>query len=204
MSIYDIRANNLKRLLVVTPPSELANMVGRSPSQISDISTGRRRIGERLARALELKLGLAPGYFDTADEPAMQPLISSGFRRLPLIPWESLGDPENPSDSKEVFIVTSNTASDSAFALKIEDNSMSPGFEKTDIVIVDPEIKPTPSSYVVAVADGEPVFRKYRSRGKSGFELIPLNPDYPTISSEDYKELEIKGVAIQVIKQLGH
>lgn len=100
--------------------------------------------------------------------------------------------------------MTSNTASDSAFALKIEDNSMSPGFEKTDIVIVDPEIKPTPSSYVVAVADGEPVFRKYRNRGKSGFELVPLNPDYPTISSEDYKELEIKGVAIQVIKQLGH
>lgn len=203
MNIYEIRAKNLKQLLSKYSSGEIANMAGRSPSQISDISTGRRRIGERLARALEAKLGLAEGFFDTVDKPAEQPLISSGFRRLPLISWESLEASET-LNHEEVFIVTSNVTSDKAFGLKIADSSMSPNFDKGDIIIVDPGISPTPSSFVVAIADGEPVFRKYRSRGKSGFELVPLNPDYPNISSEDYKDIAIKGVAVQVIKQLGH
>ncbi len=65
---------------------------------------------------------------------------------------------------------------------------MEPDFREGDKVIIDPEIQPRPGDYVVAklANENEATFKKYRPRGsdKDGrptIELVPLNPDWPTL-----------------------
>ena len=87
------------------------------------------------------------------------------------------------------YIMTSLELSNKAFALKIKGDSMEPEFKEGDVVIIDPAIKPFPGEFVVAVnGDEEAIFKKYRELGydeheRMQFELIPLNPDYTTMST---------------------
>ena len=87
------------------------------------------------------------------------------------------------------YIMTSLELSNKAFALKIKGDSMEPEFKEGDVVIIDPAIKPFPGEFVVAVnGDEEATFKKYRELGydeheRMQFELIPLNPDYTTMST---------------------
>ena len=87
------------------------------------------------------------------------------------------------------YIMTSLELSDKAFALQIKGDSMEPEFKEGDVVIIDPAIKPFPGEFVVAVnGDEEATFKKYRELGydeheRMQFELIPLNPDYTTMST---------------------
>lgn len=90
-----------------------------------------------------------------------------------------------------------------SLALSIRDRSMQPLFDLGDIVIIDPGKKAEPSSLVVAIADGEAVLRKYKAVSKDVFELVPLNSDFPTLSSST-SEIIIKGVAIELRKSLSN
>jgi len=65
---------------------------------------------------------------------------------------------------------------------------MEPEFQAGDVIIVDPNIQPRPGDFVVAKLDGEEkaTFKKYRDRGSDQdgtrvIELVPSNPDYPTL-----------------------
>jgi SOS-response transcriptional repressor LexA len=76
-----------------------------------------------------------------------------------------------------------------AFALAIGDESMTPDFRAGDKIIIDPEVTPQPGDFVIAKLDrdAESVFRKFRPRGEDGkggatVELVPLNPDWPTVT----------------------
>ncbi len=72
-----------------------------------------------------------------------------------------------------------------AFALIIEDQSMSPEFTEGDKVIIDPDVLPQPRDYVVAVVspDSGPSFRMYRPGERGGIEtieLVPFDAAWPT------------------------
>ena len=90
----------------------------------------------------------------------------------------------------------------SSFALKIRGDSMLPDFKEGDIVIIDPMITPLPGDFVVAKnLEEEATFKKYRPRGNNEhgqlvFELVPCNPDYPTLRS-DIDRCNIIGVMIE-------
>ena len=79
---------------------------------------------------------------------------------------------------------------------------MVPEFVPGDIVIIDPDITPQPGDYVIAKNDDqEATFKKYRPRGRNEkgqeyFELVPLNPDYPTLRS-DLDQIAIIGTVVQ-------
>ena len=70
------------------------------------------------------------------------------------------------------------------------------------MIIVDPEVEPTPGEFVVAKNGvAQATFKKYRPTytdhlGCQHFELVPLNDDYPIISS-DHQPLTIIGVMIE-------
>ena len=68
-------------------------------------------------------------------------------------------------------------------ALEIKDPSMSPVFNIGERIIIDTGLTPAPGDYVVAVSDGEAVFRKFRLETKDKFLLIPLNNDFPVIEN---------------------
>ncbi|ALS63602.1 LexA family protein [Pandoraea apista] len=130
-----------------------------------------------------------------------------GERRVPLISSVQAGlmtevvDPFPPGGAFE-YLLTDLDLSDHAFALEIEGNSMLPEFHPGDRVIVDPAIHPRPGDFVVAKnGREEATFKKYRARGigahgREAFELVPLNPDYPTISS-DHEPVRIIGVMME-------
>jgi SOS-response transcriptional repressor LexA len=130
-----------------------------------------------------------------------------GNRRIPLISSVQAGlmieaiEPFPPGGAFE-YLLTDLELSEHAFALEIEGNSMTPEFNPGDRVIVDPAICPRPGDFVVAKnGREEATFKKYRARGfgadgQEAFELVPLNPDYPTISSE-HEPVRIIGVMVE-------
>ncbi|MCC3307500.1 S24 family peptidase [Psychrobacter sanguinis] len=90
----------------------------------------------------------------------------------------------------------------------IEGLSMTPDFNPGDLILVDPDTQPSPGNYVVAKKAGENAvtFKKWRPRGfdDNGVEyceLVPLNPDFPTIDSR-HTPFTICGVAVEHKKKL--
>ena len=87
--------------------------------------------------------------------------------------------------------------SEVAFALKIKGDSMEPEFKEGDTIIIDPMVAPHPGEFVIAKnGDHEATFKKYRLKANGSFELVPLNPDYPTIDS-DIQPVKIIGTMIE-------
>ena len=115
-------------------------------------------------------------------------------RQIPLISMVQAGRFAEAKDSyaagEEVdFVMVSSRAGDHAFALEVAGDSMEPEFRAKDIVIIDPDAEPQTNDYVVAQLDdcSEATFKQYRPRGtdtngRPVFDLVPLNPDHPTIT----------------------
>jgi SOS-response transcriptional repressor LexA len=92
------------------------------------------------------------------------------------------------------------------FALCVRGLSMSPQFMPEDIIVVDPNRRPTPGNYVVAVKDDEEAtFKKYRvtssSFGADEYDLVPLNPDFPILRSAD-NNIKVIGVVVRHVAKL--
>lgn len=101
------------------------------------------------------------------------------------------------------YIDTEIDAGPDAFFLRISGMSMEPKFCEGDLVLIDIRKRPHPGDYVAAVnGTGEATLKRYRELGEwseSGnphFELIPLNPDFPTLSSMK-QDIRIIGVAVE-------
>ena len=203
MEINQIRRSNLQALVDTIGLAAFAEKVGRSKTQISSLTTGWRNLGERLARDFEKSLGLDEGYFDRVSSARPENSLKTILDRVivPLVTWESLLS----DDSGEPIgtVMASTNIPSTALALKIRDRSMQDLFDIGDIVIIDPNKKAEPSALVVAVVDGEAVLRKYKAVSKDVFELVPLNEDFPILSSAT-SEITIKGVAIELRKSLSN
>ena len=119
--------------------------------------------------------------------------IALKARQVPLISYVQAGVWTESCELRDStgfeYIMTSLELSDKAFALQIKGDSMEPEFKEGDVVIIDPAIKPLPGEFVVAMnGESEATFKKYRELGydeheRMQFELIPLNPDYTTMST---------------------
>lgn len=189
-----LRQQNFQRTVKAIGLSKIVDITGRQRSQISDCAAGRRTIGEKLARRLEIELSLEPGSLDLPDIGGSGVEISTvGQHRVPLLPWAAVTEPQGiePID----VLLTNMDLSAEAFALRIADSSMSPAFNIGDIVIIDPNISPAPGDYVVAIAYDEAVFRRFRRNSQESFRLIPNNQDFPPLDSGD--EVKIIGVMVE-------
>ncbi|MFZ7136738.1 helix-turn-helix domain-containing protein [Avibacterium avium] len=101
------------------------------------------------------------------------------------------------------YIDSEINAGEGAFFLRINGMSMEPKFSEGDLVLIDVRRRPSPGDFVAAVnGNGEATLKRYRELGEisvSGnphFELIPLNPDFPTLSSIK-QDIRIIGVAVE-------
>ena len=125
-------------------------------------------------------------------------------RRIPLLNSVQAGVFTKIGDmSWSDWITVSQGTPDGCFALTVEGDSMSPTFLPGDIIVVDPDKAPKPGSYVVAKVDSQDAatFKKYALRGydkygRDVFDLVPINPDYPTIHSTDLP-IRIVGTVIE-------
>ncbi|MGH8562739.1 MAG: helix-turn-helix domain-containing protein [Gammaproteobacteria bacterium] len=74
----DIRVQNLRRLISEYGQQRLlADAAGMNPSHLSQILTGRRGLGENLARRIEETLGLPHLWLDQGDHSRQMPLAPS-------------------------------------------------------------------------------------------------------------------------------
>ena len=73
------------------------------------------------------------------------------------------------------------TVSNTLKAFTVEDNSMSPDFTYKDEIIIDTDLKPDNDEHVlVRLGTGQMLFRQYRPRSEISYDLVAVNPDWPT------------------------
>lgn len=91
----------------------------------------------------------------------------------------------------------------------IEDDSMKPYFKRRDLVLIDSNLEPSPSDFVLACMNDDKglLLRRWRPRGfnemtgKPYEQLVAEHEDYPLIDSR-HMEFEVCGVAIEYKRRL--
>ena len=204
--LKDIRRENLKRFAVsVGSKSKLADMLGKSPSQINDMIQGTKSFGDKIAREIEQRLNMLPG---TLDRPITEGLDTVDIfdptrRRIPVLNNVQAGElPEIGNCHYDEWIDIDIGCSKEAFGLRIVGDSMLPEFREGDLVIIDPEIAPVAGDYVVVrsltgkmpqAAFKRYALRGYDDEGRVIFEAQSLNSSvYPNYDSQEYN-LEVVG-----------
>lgn len=202
-----------RREAVGLTQEKLAKQCGVSRAAVAQWEAGVTRPGldnlVRAAKALDVWLSwLTAGDQSLPDGPSPFPSAASR-RQIPVIDyvraglWDAVADPYAPGGGMD-DIATDLDLSPKAFALVVRGESMDPEFRDGDKIIIDPEVVPQPGDFVVAKLDreDEATFKKYRPRGadKDGapiIELVPINPDWPTLMINAEQPGRIVGTLIE-------
>lgn len=197
--------------------AEAARQIGVTRQTIGDWETGRSAPSRANApqAAIKLDVPLAaiagdPGHVNVAilDEGAVT------YRRVPLLELIDAGRGAEVTasyvfDDTHEFIETTFPVTERAFALEVHGSSMEPDFQNGDLIIVDPSVLPLADDYIIAEilpkgedpGPGEVTFKQYRPRGLSTgsptFDLLPKNPDYPTITVNKNNPGRIIGTVVE-------
>lgn len=117
--------------------------------------------------------------------------------------WTEVTDPYETGGGFE-YVGIDFCVSRHVFALEIVGESMAPEFRPGDLVVIDPGLAPRPGDYVVAKLDRDDsaTFKRYRERGidASGdpmIELVPINPDFPSLYIDSQNPGRIVGVMLE-------
>jgi len=116
---------------------------------------------------------------------------------------------KKPKSDRDITIDSSPDISPRAFAIEIGGTAMlskeADSFAAGDVVVIDPDAKPEPGCFVLAVVGNEAMFRKYRPLQHSqltAFELVPLNSFFPTVKGSTDDGAVIVGRAVRHIRKL--
>lgn len=183
--------------------AQLARLVGVKQQTISyicapDSPASTSRYTNKIADAL----GVNPSWLQDGQGDQHEPTVrielegvELSVRRVPLLHKDDVMPhlEGRPIARRKISLMTDAQIGSNSFAIEIEGDSMKPMFRAGDRVVIDPNIDPEPGDFVAAQTSGVLTFRKYRAKGQSVFELVPLNDDWPTIRS-DVTEVKILGV----------
>lgn len=107
-------------------------------------------------------------------------------------------DAQSRKQKSDEYIMTDLKVSDTAFAVRLCDDSMYPVFQQGDVVIIDPQIIPEPGEFVLAKQNDNFLFRKYKLEYEPNhFKLIPLNQDYAALDSMAVEKLVVLGTMVE-------
>ena len=138
--------------------------------------------------------------------------IETKGRLVPIISLVAAGGFKEAILSAKDGYITSylETLSPDAFCLEIEGMSMAPDFLPGDRIVCDPNVSPYPGDCVIAQktenGETEATFKKYKPRGfdetgREYFELVPINPDYPIMTSK-YQDIDIIATVVEHFRTL--
>ena len=187
-------------------------------SRINNYERGERTPGpeeiKQLAKVLEVSPAFLMCLSDDKQGKLKKPLGLGAL--IPLLNYKQACDPTvciqeiKNEQYTEIFtlipISPSLTAriGENAFALEVKDDSMTPEFRKTDVLIIDPDTTPNPGDFVIAKLDGdnEVILRKYKqlsaSRTTPEFELIALNENWASLQVNGDTKDKIVGTVISL------
>lgn len=207
----EVRGERLKTLREKAGLSQaaLAEKCGwASQSRVGNYEKGVRKIGADDASVLASALGVHPSeiLFGESSSQNVEP-ASIGLRKIPVISYVQAGCWTESCECRAVdgsieAITTDLDLGSMAFALEIRGDSMAPEILEGDVVVIDPDEPPHPGDFVVAKnGDHEATLKQYRPRGTNDqgqeyFELVPINPVYPTMRS-DHHHVTIIGVMME-------
>ena len=213
MSDHLVRVGNLKahQKKVKWTDSELARQLGRSPQQIRSWYSGDRNIGERLARGIEERLGIARYALDDRNQPATTGVVTAGTGRtagvtksvmeVPVLVWADVYKMLNLENTalrqKAPHLETFAVCSPRSKFLEMPDDSMAPDISPGDHLLIDPTEAPRAGDVVlVRLPSGEHFVRVFRPRTAYIFEAVPVSRDYQALNSRD-DEATVVGVMVE-------
>jgi len=185
------------------------------PSRINNWERGLRTPGPEEIKQLAVALDVAPGYLMclTDDKQVKQEFPWLGAL-VPLLNSQQACDPKTVIQSirdetgqhSVSFIPLSPEISqklgENAFALRVQDDSMSPELKVGDVLIIDPDQAIRPGGIVVASHQemSEVTARRYKQvsaiSSMQQYELIPTNDNWATIRGDQSSEHRIIGVVL--------
>lgn len=194
-----------------------------TPGNVWQYLNGKRALNVKIASAFAKGLGISVSDFSPrlAKEIAnlqiekIAPVEMPRLKKVPRISFVQAGLHTETGQTREKGWYIENgeydwvdeNFPDDTVTMKVQGRSMEPQFKEGDIVVVDPTLNPLPGDFVVALrecpfTDGiESTIKKYRptgynDNGSEVFDLVPLNPDFPTLKS-DRDKCKVFGVVIE-------
>lgn len=179
--------------------SKIAEMLGMSKQQVSHVASENpvRNIGDRLARKVEMTLGLPIGIMDQPlgvkavdmDEFSVSvPLlnVTASMGAGALIPWSE--EVVHSIRISKDYLRTNTRASsfENLAIVTAKGDSMAPSFKDGDIVLVDTSITQLKIDAIYVLARGDELFIKRVQRNIDGTFIIKSdNPAYEPQRVED-------------------
>ena len=199
---------------------DVVEAIGITQSALSQLETGLVNSSSHLPSIANF-LGVNAYWLQTGNgEMQAQATPESSFgnvrpdtsplRKIPVLDYVQAGlfhdvgyDGLNPKS--ETYTTYQSAKPECVFSLEVSGASMTPDFNPGDKLVVDASKPPYPGCYVIAQnGSHEATFKKYRAigydeHGRETFELVPLNPDFPTMNSTQ-QEIRIIGVVVEHLR----
>lgn len=158
--------------------------------------------GENLLRLAEA-LDCTPAYLIDGDGPVFSENSWAGLHQIPLLSQRDVAQWLNDASSvrHELLMHNDMALSQQSFAIRVEEQAMTPAILRGDVVIIDPSLAPQPGDCVLAMQQQNALLRTWRQRGSeegvAQFELAPVNINFPELhSSRD--SLQLIGTLVEL------
>lgn len=135
-------------------------------------------------------LGINPVWLQAGIGDRLNPFVriqttgngNANMIRVPLLGQEDVeahcaGQP----NQARTLLFTDAITDEAAFALEVDDQSMSPALSIGDKIVFDTTAKARPGDVVCALLNGDVLIRRYKLKSQSELELAPSNPDWSSI-----------------------
>ncbi|QQA62438.1 helix-turn-helix domain-containing protein [Aeromonas caviae] len=211
-----------RRMACGLTQDQVANRVGVTRVAVSHWERGGADPNGRYLNELAAALGVSVDWLLTGKEEGTMGVSEPpfpGYRnvepaeipqgtRVPILSyvqagqWREMCEQATAFDGSLEYVAAGVSVGSCAFGLWVRGNSMEPDFKEGDLLIVDPDEAPKAGDFVIAKnGSEEATFKKYRSRGeyddgRPRFELVPLNDDHETLST-DQTHISIIGVVVE-------
>ena len=196
---------------------ELSARIGTlSAARISNWEQGTRSPGPVEAKLLAGELHVSASYIlclTDSPEGELSLTHGGGARFIPVIAMQeahrakemmqSNVEQSLSFDAREKSVVVDpfnkSHANACLFAVTVEDTSMQPEFNPSDLVVVDAERVPNPGDYVLAYfpMKKQTVLRKYGEAEGCLFQLLASNELWATVNVKSGDEAVVCGVVVE-------
>ncbi|WP_412758163.1 LexA family protein [Legionella bozemanae] len=191
------------------------------PSRINNWERGIRTPGPEEIKQLADALDVAPGYLMclTDDKQVKQEFPWLGAL-IPLLNSQQACDPKtiiqairDETEHHSVSFIPlspeiSQKLGENAFALRVQDDSMSPELKVGDVLIIDPDKAIRPGGLVVVSLQNanETTVRRYKQLSADNsiqeYELIPTNENWATIREAKSGGHRVIGIVLAFFRSL--
>jgi SOS-response transcriptional repressor LexA len=189
-------------------------------TRICNWERGDRTPGAEEIKQLAKALDISPAYLMCLSDEKQPKKIPGLGALVPLLDHHQACDSKasiqaikNAQDSDRVTFIPLSAEltthlGNSAFALKMKDESMHPELRINDILIIDPDCKPKPGCLVVAQLNNEHeiIVRRYKQLPLSGdfqpFELRAENDNWANMKIDKVTGGVIVGTVVSLIRYI--